>query len=229
MSALGRKTTRVFATAAATCGEAGEPFNPIVFFLCALDAVDPDGTLAPLPARRAALSRTLHGPERYGPTTVTSFERFVEGAFRQTALAGHTVVRPVDVLRAALDIAEAAITDAFSGVDVRRAFRLDEIEQLVPAGVLADESEPAALMSNAVTADAVPSFEVVVSGPDFCDRANRYATLVEAQWAANSLSVRAFGSAMFPPPHIAEQAGSTIAIVVPRRLQEATRIEIKEV
>jgi hypothetical protein len=227
MSALGAKTTRVFQVAAEIAGQTGRGFEPVLFFLCALDAVDPDGAVTPLAARDAAMQRALQDSVTERPEAQPEFERFVAAAFAQATLRGHPVVYPVDVLRACLLVAEDAVAHAFGQSDVRRAFRIDELEDLIPAGVLRDEPVEPIEIEKPSASTGTAAFEVLVSGPGFCDRSNRYPTLAEARQAANILSVRVFGSAMFPvsEPGCAPEA---VVVCVPRRLAEATRIDIKE-
>jgi hypothetical protein len=217
---------RVFGAAAEIADRVGRGFDPVVFFVCALDSVDPEGKIAPLKARAAALHQALSNSFDKATTSESMFEDFVQRVFTQALLSKHLAVYPVDVLRACIDTAEPAIVAAFGNMDVRRSFHLDQLEDLIPAEVLRDHYvEPTLVESPEGMSELV--FEVVVSGPDFSDRSNRYATLAQAQWAANSLAIRAFGSPMFPPPAPDAQP-RTISVVIPRRLSEATRIEIRE-
>jgi hypothetical protein len=200
----------------AICQEVDLQFCPAVVFFSALHAIDDEAQIVAADVRRRTLELTAERLRGNDPSQL-QLAKMTELLASQIAAGDFDFVTPIALLKASAACTSGALEAGFHGAGLSIEIILNRIESDLPAEKLADEPE-------IFPRPDPPKYAVVIEGPGFRDRRNRYPTLAKAEYAAELLGAALKGvQATHEGPY-----ESSIMYSRPPQFEKTTKIYVEE-
>jgi|GEM_PF-4518544 len=178
---FGERAMRIMAGCVAACQEFDLPLCPAAIFFSALNEIDDASDVLRSDVRNQALALAAERLRASDVDFKLELAKMTQLLERQVNAGDIAFVTPLALLKACAAFDSGALDPAFRAVGLSLDNLLRRIEEELPAAKLADS------LPGPIPEILPPKWAVVIEGPGFRDMRNRYATLAEAEYAAELL------------------------------------------